>query len=207
MSTKEKILQTALELFNAKGCENVTTNHIASSCGISPGNLYYHYKNKEEIIYEICLKMNSVMDELWNNEIPAEEMMANIAKSNFYLKKLQKEYRFFYLDINNLLVNNQALREGYLVNKTRRISQIKAAFSAMASIGYFNFASDEVLEQVVNSIWFVSEYWLLFANINAPGDLHNDTNQFLITNFLKAFTTDKGRLEVEKIEANWRSHA
>src|SRR5215210_4307966 len=49
-STKERVLGAALRLFNEKGTAAVSTNHIAEAAGISPGNLYYHYRNKEEII-------------------------------------------------------------------------------------------------------------------------------------------------------------
>ena len=53
MKTRDKIASTALLLFNQKGERNITTNHIAAELAISPGNLYYHFKNKEEIIGEI----------------------------------------------------------------------------------------------------------------------------------------------------------
>jgi len=52
-STRQAILTTAIELFNEKGTAAVSTNHIAEAMAISPGNLYYHFANKEEIIRHI----------------------------------------------------------------------------------------------------------------------------------------------------------
>ena len=52
-STKDQIIDTALELFNAQGTRPVSTNHIAEAMGTSPGKLYYHFSNKEEIVRAI----------------------------------------------------------------------------------------------------------------------------------------------------------
>ena len=57
MSNKLKILQTSLDLFNEKDLKSITTNLIAKKAGVSPGNLYYHFKDKEEIVRTLFLQM------------------------------------------------------------------------------------------------------------------------------------------------------
>ena len=49
-TTQLRILQAALELFNEQGTAAVSANKIAERCGISKGNLQYHFKNKRDII-------------------------------------------------------------------------------------------------------------------------------------------------------------
>ena len=53
MKTRDKIIRASIDLFNEKGERNITTNHIAAHLSISPGNLYYHFRNKEDIILSI----------------------------------------------------------------------------------------------------------------------------------------------------------
>ncbi|NON38996.1 TetR/AcrR family transcriptional regulator, partial [Klebsiella pneumoniae] len=50
MKTRDRILECALQLFNQQGERSVSTNHIAAHMEISPGNLYYHFPNKQAII-------------------------------------------------------------------------------------------------------------------------------------------------------------
>ena len=51
--TAERILEVTLELFNRFGEPNVSTTLISAELNISPGNLYYHFGNKDEIVNEI----------------------------------------------------------------------------------------------------------------------------------------------------------
>ncbi|MBU6342722.1 MAG: TetR/AcrR family transcriptional regulator [Bacteroidetes bacterium] len=54
-NTKHRILEASIHLFNQHGLSNVRLQQIADACGISVGNLAYHFKNKEAItsfVYE-----------------------------------------------------------------------------------------------------------------------------------------------------------
>ena len=48
--TAERILEVTLDLFNRFGEPNVSTTLISAELHISPGNLYYHYPAKDELI-------------------------------------------------------------------------------------------------------------------------------------------------------------
>lgn len=47
--TKERILQTALQVFAENGFEGARMEKIASEVGINKASLYFHFKSKEEI--------------------------------------------------------------------------------------------------------------------------------------------------------------
>jgi AcrR family transcriptional regulator len=62
LSTKDKILEIALELFNAEGVAALSAVDIASAMGISPGHLYYHFKGKPEILYALVARYQAEVD-------------------------------------------------------------------------------------------------------------------------------------------------
>ncbi|QOY54791.1 TetR/AcrR family transcriptional regulator [Candidatus Sulfurimonas marisnigri] len=126
MSTKERILQTALELFNSGNTQMATTNHIAKAMNISPGNLHYHYKNREEIIRVLYKQMRS------KASLPIEELPTTILELNKHLKDLLEilwEYRFFYKELLFLFSRDSELEkmcvEDNLKHRQRIIKSIE----------------------------------------------------------------------------------
>src|SRR5471030_1073341 len=107
--TRERILELSLKLFNEIGEPNVTTTTIAEEMEISPGNLYYHFRNKDDIINSIFVVFEREIASMLR--VP-ESRVPNIEDIWLYLHLLFElvwRYRFFYRDLNDLLSRNRTL--------------------------------------------------------------------------------------------------
>src|ERR1700735_5665724 len=59
-STRERILDIALELFNEKGYENTSLREIAERLGTTKAALYYHFERKQDILLELHLRLHAL---------------------------------------------------------------------------------------------------------------------------------------------------
>src|SRR5690606_20122158 len=106
--TAERILEVTLELFNRFGEPNVSTTLISAELRISPGNLYYHYPAKDELINALFRRYESALGEL----LAAAGSVRNVEDAWFFLHSLFEliwQYRFLYRDLNDLLSKNRLL--------------------------------------------------------------------------------------------------
>lgn len=162
MKTRDKILLTSLELFNEKGERNVTTNHIAAFLAISPGNLYYHFRNKSDIIYEIFQEYEKLVD--YYLDIPRGRPLG-LGDMMFYLDSVFDglwSYRFFHRDLEFLLDNDRRLRDDYQRFTNRCLASIKSIFSGLTDGGVFDNESDELKDALALNVWLVITHWMAF---------------------------------------------
>lgn len=96
MKTKERILLTSIDLFNRSGVVAITTNHIAKAMEISPGNLYFHYDNKEEILVELFKRMAKDTYNVWRPRRTKKVTPLEFINENF---DLYWRYRFFHREM------------------------------------------------------------------------------------------------------------
>jgi AcrR family transcriptional regulator len=111
LGNRERILEASLELFNERGTGSVTTNHIAAHLSISPGNLYYHFRNKEEIIRTIQpLFAASVRSAL---ELPDDREITAADVGRYHLAGVEAvwKYRFLTRDPLDLVGRDPAMAE------------------------------------------------------------------------------------------------
>src|SRR5688572_6933356 len=100
--TRERIVETSLALFNQFGAPNVTTTVIADELGISPGNLYYHFGNKDEIVNTILAAFEREISETLAAPTSDDSRVLNVEDIWLFLHLLFEiiwKYRFFYRDL------------------------------------------------------------------------------------------------------------
>lgn len=161
LKTRDRILQKSLELFNEQGERKVTTNHIAAALGISPGNLYYHFRNKEEIIFELfCRYEGETLSLLM---APEDRPLTYADKIGYFEGILGNmwEYRFLHRDLEQLMAGNPALQERYRRFALQVMAQGQRIYQRLAESGLIEARPDEVTALIVN-IWVIITNWIPF---------------------------------------------
>lgn len=167
MKTKARILDAALTLFNQQGTANVSTNHIADAAGISPGNLYYHYRNKEEIIRALFEQLFADWDvslTLPNDRLPTIADVQGLVATNF---AIMRNYRFIYREIIALLQGDTELRDRYIAVRERGYEGFQQIMVALAQAGVLTAVpNDATVQRLADLCWLISEFWLSTVEVS-----------------------------------------
>ena len=164
--TAERILEVTLELFNRFGEPNVSTTLISAEMNISPGNLYYHYPAKDELINSLFDRFERALTELLN----ASDSVRDVEDAWFFMHSLFEliwQYRFLYRDLNDLLSKNRRLEthvQAMLKNKAR---SLRTMLDSMGRSGARSIDSREA-EPTATSMVVVLSYWLSFEYARDP---------------------------------------
>jgi AcrR family transcriptional regulator len=164
MKTKDRILLKSLELFNELGEPNVTTLLISDELDISPGNLYYHFKSKSDILTNLFTWYEQEMNALL--EVP--DTLMDIEDQWFFLHLIFEniaKYRFIYQDVVHVLKRHDhiQLRFNRIISKKR-----KASLKILRSLkeqGNLN-ANDGEIEALCENIVLTATFWLNYAIIS-----------------------------------------
>lgn len=164
--TAERILETTLELFNRFGEPNVSTTLISAELGISPGNLYYHYPAKDELINSLFERYERALGEL----LSASDGVRNVEDAWFFLHSLFEriwEYRFLYRDLNDLLSKNRLLETRFQAVLKSKSRAIRLMLDSMSRHSAVRMDAREI-EPTATSMVVVLTYWLSFEYVRDP---------------------------------------
>jgi AcrR family transcriptional regulator len=164
--TAERILEVTLDLFNRFGEPNVSTTLISAELGISPGNLYYHYPAKDELINALFDRYEKALNEL----LRAADGVRNVEDAWLFFHMMFEliwDHRFLYRDLNDLLSNNRRLETHFqfvLKNKA------KAVQSVLDGLGRGSAVRIEArdVEPVATAMVVLLTYWLSFEYVRDP---------------------------------------
>lgn len=161
--TREKILAQSLRLFNEIGEPNTTTSAIADEMNISPGNLYYHFRNKEEMVDAIFEEFEREIDPLLDAPFKREVHFEDAWLFLHLLFEAIWKYRFIYRDLNDLLSRNRRLETQFQTILLRKERAARALCEALARARELRATEREIESLSTNMVvvatyWFSSEY-------------------------------------------------
>lgn len=160
MKTKERILQISVELFNKNGVTAVTTNHIAKALDISPGNLYFHFRNKEEIIFELFKKMARETYQIWTPRKISTKSLSLFIDENF---SIYWKYRFFHREMYALRRKDPSLAKLWRAHLVKMMKLMEILYrkwvkqgivSEISSRSEMQFLSDTLLAMATTFLQF-----------------------------------------------------
>lgn len=198
ITTKERIKSAAIELFNTHDSLSITTNHIAKAAGISAGNLYYHYRNKEEIIREIYAEMSERIESLKSFEkmLSSDNPLSVLDESFDHYGDLFWEYRFLMRDAPVLMALDRELKSAFIANQEKRISQIAGVIKFLISEEIFENIPKEEIPLRAKLYWFVTAYWQVFASMDGEVSRESirETKEAMFKIHIAPFLSEKGRV-------------
>jgi len=166
--TRERILETALVMFNRHGAPSVTTAHIADEMNISPGNLYYHFRNKDEIVGELYAAYESDVTPLF--VVPRERApdVEDLWLILHLLFERMWSYRFLFRDLDELASRNRRLASRF-AELTRRCETTVIEFcEGMVAAGTMHASAREIAA-LARNVALVATYSLSYQRLGAPG--------------------------------------
>ena len=161
LSTRERIVQASLELFNSQGERSVTTNHIAAHLGISPGNLYYHYRNKQAIIAELFAAYEQEVRTFLH--VPAGRGLTLDDKAGYLQALLDAmwRYRFLHRDLEHLLDSDAQLAERYRTFAAQSLEHARHVYQGFVDAGILCMTARQVDALALNA-WILWTSWVRY---------------------------------------------
>jgi len=199
-NTKNRIIKSAIELFNKEGTMNIVLQKIADKSKISIGNLTYHFKNRELLIIAI---FDYVQEELYHifDGISLVPTVKDILKVEINLLKFQDNHKFIFLNFVDIVNNNEEISNKFRENISFQIQMIITLLRQGVESGNYKKEYEDQFENLAKIIWNI-----YFNRLNRELVM-NETYGLLefakdIWLILKPFLTEEGIKRYENIFQN-----
>lgn len=174
--TKKRIIIAAISQFNEYGLSNVRNQDIAKESGISLSNFNYHFKTKQDLVYEVCDYMVAVLQQrVYGNRVLMNTEEQSLVIMRSYLE-FEEEFKFFYLDTYNILQSYPALKDKFQNRLNEAIVIIKNL--NFLSVGKGTMKPEPadmpgLYDKLAEQIWLNTHFW--FCQMHIRGMAKEDT--------------------------------
>jgi AcrR family transcriptional regulator len=165
-STRERILEASLRLFNEHGFRNVPALKIAMHLGISPGHLAYHFKSKNDIVAAVFPQLER---EVRDSKKPGGPFLPSEAVHHqINVFRTLWRYRFFFNALTQLLPDEPELAERFTTLQEVVVGALRDLFDELIAQGYMRRVEPNSTYMIGRCCWMMWLSWLRFEHIANP---------------------------------------
>jgi AcrR family transcriptional regulator len=206
--TRQRILETSLDLFNRFGEPHITTADIADEMNISPGNLYYHFRNKDDIIGELYAALEAEITPLLVRPDDTPPDVEDLWLLLHLLFEKMRDYRFFYRDLDEITSRNRKIAMRFASLTRRGENTVIELCRGLVMAGEMR-ATEREIAAVAFNVTLVATYWMSYQRIGAhhggdaaAGDaaaVSLDRAAYQVLALIAPFLVGDGRALIERL--------
>jgi AcrR family transcriptional regulator len=203
-STKDIIMEKALDLFNEKGIEYVGVREIANALQMRVGNITYYFPTKNDLV----AALSQALADLNSKTIVAVEGLSMASFLAMYKSAFENHYTFrcLFISFVHLLQQNKTIARQYSKTQKIRFNTLSKNICELQENGYLKSTlTTAQIEYIVSSISLIVRFWLSEAKVTYPAAPKQQlfTHYLtLVTHQLKPYCTAKGITQIHKFLAD-----
>lgn len=162
--TPQRIVERAVELFNEHGVKAISLNRIAESLNISPGNLHYHYRTKDDVILAIFERLKNDPSQVSERDC----LTPTLAHMRWMFERYSSlvwRYRFFFRELSALTEEIPLVRHRYFENRRERLAALEHFFETLIDVGVMRRPEPPATVALLVALsWMVSDHWIFYQD-------------------------------------------
>lgn len=198
LTTKERIINSALSLLNEQGIKNTRLQHIADHVGISVGNLAYHFSDFKQLFRSIEIKTLGRLNTISNHWDSSDYFIDFDNKLAQYFH-LMLNFKYYYIDSIEIKRTYPKAYKNRIDYSVRFKNSLERLLIRKAEDHFLEFVDKTAINHLTHNIWTTSSLWLIRNELEDNLKLVDLEYRKAIWNQIFPYFSENGKIEYEII--------